>query len=184
MKISNLIVGSLIFFTLVFIIYFFQKSDDSENLEIEIEKFNKSSSINVIEIENPIFKSKGLNSKSYIIRAKKGIQDKGDIELYFVDAEFEGDNKKIFSISADKGLYTQQNETIKLFNNVIIVDELMNQTSTKEALIDIKAKKITMISEVISQSENSSISSNSSIVDKLNGTITYIGNVKVKIENE
>ena len=60
----------------------------------------------------------------------------------------------------------------------------MNQTSTKEALIDIKAKKITMISEVISRSENSSISSNSSIVDKLNGTITYIGNVKVKIENE
>jgi hypothetical protein len=87
-------------------------------------------------------------------------------------------------VSADEGLFNQQNETIKLSGNVIILDEFKNKTFTKKALIEMTEKKITLLEEVISISDKSSISSNSSVVDETNNTVTYSGNVKVKIENE
>ena len=52
------------------------------------------------------------------------------------------------------------------------------------ALEALNVKKITLLEEVVSVTSKAYISSNSSIVDELNNTITYSGNVKVKIENE
>ena len=68
--------------------------------------------------------------------------------------------------------------------NVVILDQLNNKTTTKEALIEIERKKLTLLKEVSSISSNRSVSSDFSIVDEINNTITYSGNVKVVIENE
>ena len=106
------------------------------------------------------------------------------MRLYNLKAELEGKNNKIFYVSADKGLYDQANETIKLSGNVTILDELKNKTTTKKAVIEIEREKISLLEEVVSISANSYISSNSSVVDETNDTITYTGDVKVKIENE
>ena len=182
-KTSYIIISVTIFFLLI-IIFFFQSFKSSDNLELELKKFDKTSSDNLVEISNPIFKSRGLDANPYTIKAEKGLQNGNDIELQKIDAIFEGENNKIFYVYADKGLYSQQNGTIELNKNVKIIDELENNTSSKKAFINIKKKLITLSEEVISISENLSIKSDSSIVDDLNKTITYLGNVKVQIEYE
>ena len=62
----------------------------------QIEHFNKKNqSLDTIEISNPIFKNKGLNTNPYEISAKKGIHIKNDIELYVVFGKFTNDNSEI-----------------------------------------------------------------------------------------
>jgi hypothetical protein len=184
MKAINLKIIFLIIFSIIVFFYFFYSSKNLDNLETELKNFDKGTSTNITEISNPVFKSKGLETNSYTIKADKGIQEEDFLKLYNLKAELEGKNNKVFYVSADKGLYDQLNETIKLSGNVIILDELKNKTTTKKALIEIERKKITLLEEVVSISANSYISSNSSIVDEINNTVTYTGDVKVKIENE
>ncbi len=184
MKSVNLTIWFLIIFSITVFLYFFYSSKNLNDLETELKNFDKNSSADITEISNPVFKSKGLESNSYTIKADKGIQEEGYLRLYNLKAELEGKNNKIFYVSADKGLYDQANETIKLSGNVTILDELKNKTTTKKAVIEIEREKISLLEEVVSISANSYISSNSSVVDETNDTITYTGDVKVKIENE
>lgn len=184
MRTSNIIIILSVLSFILILLYIFLLNQKSNNLETELKKFDKTSAADIREISNPVFKSKGLESNSYTIEADRGIQDDGYIELHNVKAEFEGENNKIFYVSADKGIYKQQYETIELIQNVVILDELKNKTSTNKAVIELNLKKITLLEEVISVTSKAYISSNSSILDELNNTITYLGNVKVQIEND
>ncbi len=183
-KVSNIVIVLSVLSCILILLYIFQTNKKSNTLETELKNFDRTLSKDITEISNPVFKSKGLESHSYTIEADKGIQDDGYIDLYNVKAEFEGDNNKIFYVSADKGIYKQQYEIIELLGNVVILDELKNKTSTNKAVIEVNKKKITLLDEVVSVSSKVYVSSNSSILDELNNTITYLGNVKVKIENE
>ena len=184
MKASNILIILSVLSSILILLYIFQINQKSNNLETELKNFDKTSSADIREISNPIFKSKGLESNSYTIEADKGIQEDGYIELYNLKAEFEGENNKIFYVSANKGIYKPQHETIELIENVVILDELKNKTSTNNAVIELNIKKITLLEEVVSVTSKAYISSNSSILDELNNTITYLGNVKAQIENE
>ena len=177
-------IGLLIFFFIIIFYYIFQSLENSIDQEIELKNYNNITSTNKIEISNPTFKSKGLESDPYTIKAVRGVQEEDYIELYDVEAEVESENNKVFYVSAEKGIYDQKNGTIKLLGNVVILDELNNKTTTKEALIEIERKKLTLLKEVSSISSNRSVSSDFSIVDEINNTITYSGNLKVVIENE
>ena len=183
-KLVNKIILLSLFFGFVVLLYIFQVFDNLDSIETELENYNTKTSNKNIEISNPIFKSKGLDTNSYIIKAKRGIQNEGSVELHDISAEFEGDNDKIFYINADIGYYNHQNETIELNENVIIIDELNNKTSTKNAFIEITTKKITLTKEVESISSNSLIRSDFSVLDDINKTIVYSGNVSAKIKNE
>jgi hypothetical protein len=184
MKASNILIILSVLSSILILLYIFQINQKSNNLETELKNFDKTSSADIREISNPIFKSKGLESNSYTIEADKGIQEDGYIELYNLKAEFEGENDKIFYVSANKGIYKPQHETIELIENVVILDELKNKTSTNKAVIELNVKKITLLDEVITETSKAYISSNTSILDELNDTITYLGNVKAQIENE
>ena len=184
MKISNILIILSVLTSILILLYIFQINQKSNNLEIELKSFDKTLPADIREISNPIFKSKGVESNSYTIQADKGIQEEDYIELYNVKAEFEGENDKIFYVSADKGIYKQQDETIDLTENVVILDEIKNKTSTNKAVIELNIKKVTLLEEVITVTSKAYISSNTSILDELNNTITYLGNVKAQIENE
>ncbi len=184
MRRNSYIIISLLIFSLIIVIFFFQSPKNSENFDLELKKFDETSSEDIVKISSPIFKSKGLDTNTYTIKAEKGLQSDSNIELYKINATFEGENNKIFYVYADEGFYNQQDDTIELNKNVEIVDELKNKTFSKKAFINIRTKIITLSEEVISISANTSIKSDSSIVDDLNKTVTYLGNVKVQIEYE
>ena len=175
-----IIIISLIVLSLIIFNYFYS---DSEKFETKVNSLKKKSVPGIIEISKPVFKNKGLNTNPYEIIATKGIQNENDIELYEVFGKFTNDDSKLIYVKADKALYSQNNQTIKLIDNVLIYDDLENKTSTDNALIDIANKTIKLSDNVVSISDTSTIKSNSSIVDEKNNTLTYTGNVKVKIKD-
>lgn len=181
-KYLNKLLATILLIT-VGLIFFIYSNSDSDKLNNELNNFNSRSAPSATQISNPIFKNKGLNANPYEIKATKGIQIDQDIELYEVFGEFTNDNNELLYIKADKGLYSQFNQIIGLMGNVLIFDEFGNRTSTNRATIDINNKKINLLDNVVSVSNTSTIKSNSSLVDEKNGTITYTGNVTVKIEN-
>ena len=155
-----------------------------EKLETKVEDIKDKSTSEFVEILNPTFKNKGLNTNPYEISAKKGIQINNDLELYEVIGKFTDDDDKLIYISADKGIYSQDNQNIELIGNVLIYDELGSKTTTIKAIMDIENKKINLLDKVVSYSNTSIIKSDSSLVDEKNNTVIYTGNVKVKIENK
>ena len=171
----------LIILSLIIFNYFY---NDTENLEKAVNDLKETSIPGNIEISNPIFKNKGLNTNPYEITAKKGIHIKNDIELYEVFGKFTNDNNELIYIKADKGFYNQNNQSIELIGNVLIYDEMGNKTSTNTAVIDIDSRKMNLTDDIVSISGTSIIKSNSSVVDEKNNSIVYSGNVKVKIENK
>ena len=166
------------------LIFFDYSDNDSDNLETKLSEFNDRSSPDIIEISNPTFKNKGLNTNFYEIKAKKGIQINQNIELYEINGKFTDDNNELFFIKSDRGLYSQINQIIDLLGNVLISDEFGNITSTDSATINIENRKIRLLNKVVSISNTSIIKSDSSIIDEANGIIIYTGNVKVKIESK
>ena len=89
----------------------------------------------------------------------------------------------MLNISADLGFYSQINQTIKLYGNVKLNDEFKNTTTAEIVTISINSRKIELFDNVVTIINNSIIQSNTSTVDKKNGTITYNGNVEVIIDN-
>ena len=176
-----IIIILLIILSLIIISYF---DNNSAKLETKVNNLKKVSTPGTIEISNPIFKNKGLNTNYYEIIAKKGVQIKNDIELYEVFGKFTNDKDELIYIKAGKGLYSQSTEVIELTGNVLIYDDLGNKTSTKSAIIDITNKKINLSDNVVSTSGTSVIESNSSLVDEKNNTVTYTGNVRVRINDK
>ena len=75
----------------------------------------------VIEIDNPKFSEKGLNDRTYEIKAKKGLKSENELELFVVEGKFktEKDGKWIY-LKADKGKFNQNANHIKLEENIIL----------------------------------------------------------------
>ena len=171
----------LIILSLIIFDYF---DNDAENLETTVNDLKETSIPGTIEISNPIFKNKGLNTNPYEIIAKKGIQTKSDIELYEVFGKFTNDNNELIYIEADKGFYSQNSQLIELIGNVLIYDNMGNKTSTRAAVINIESRTMNLTDDIVSVSGTSTIKSNLSAVDEKNNIIVYSGNVKVKIKNK
>jgi hypothetical protein len=174
---------SIIIITIIILSIFYLNYRSSNEVQIN-KSMDETKDPDAIEILNPKFKNKGLNINPYEISAKEGIQIGENIELYSIDAKFTDKNNKLININADKGLYNQKDQIIHLSGNILMYDTLDNKTLTEKAVIEIKNKKIFLLDNVVSISGTSIIESNSSIVDDINKTITYTGNVKVKIENK
>ena len=166
------------------LIIFNYSNNESDELKNKLNEFSDSSFPGANEILNPTFRNKGLNTNPYEIKAKKGIQINLDIELYEIEAKFTDDDNNLFFIKADKGLYSQTNQVIDLVGNVLVSDEFGNITSTDSAIIDIEDNKIRLLNRVVSISSTSMIKSDSSIIDEVKDTVTYTGNVEVKIKNK
>jgi hypothetical protein len=178
-------IKTVIILLIILSIFYLNYSSTNEIKVINNYKdLSKTEDPDAIEILNPTFKNKGLNISPYEISAKKGIQIGENIELHTIDAKFTDENNKLVNINADKGFYNQKDQVIHLVGNVLVYDALDNKTLTEKATIEIMNKKIFFLDKVISISDTSIIESNSSIIDDINKTITYTGNVKVKIVNK
>ena len=174
----------LILLIILGIFYLNYSSANKVKISEDYKDLGKSKDPDAIEILNPIFKNKGLNMSPYEISAKKGIQIGENIELYSIDAKFTDENNKLININADKGFYNQKDQVIHLVGSILMYDTLGSKIMTEKATIEIRNKKIFFLDKVVSISDTSIIESNSSIVDDINKTITYTGNVKVKIVNK
>ena len=122
----------------------------------------------VIEIDNPKFSEKGLNDKTYEIKAKKGLKSDLELELFTVEGKFKSDSEgRCIYLEADKGNYNQLTNFIELERNIKFYTNdgeiIESNYATFDMINDVVILKddiIHGVSEGLISADNSTISNN------------------------
>ena len=121
MLIKNIFKLSIIF---LFILILFQsKIFSNENLEIEIDK--------------PKFSEKGLDNRLYEIKAEKGIQKEGHLELFIVEGKLRTDSGIWIYLNAKKGNFDQEENLIELKGEINFYTDEEDRFQSDSALFSI-----------------------------------------------
>jgi len=165
------IISYLLFFLFILNFPFYANYGISENSEIPIE------------IENPIFTTKGVNEMPYTIKAALGIQRGNNLELYEIEGKIKNRDNIWIYINADKGNYNQISKIVFLFNNIEVYSDNEERLISDEAVIDIEQDVITLLSNVKYENQNNSIEADKSVIKNKFKSFEYFGNVKTNINN-
>ena len=121
MSIKNITKLSIFF---LFISGLFQSTlFSNENLEVEIDK--------------PKFSEKGLDNRLYEIKAEKGIQREGNLELFIIEGKLRTDNGIWVYLNAKKGNYDQVNNLIELNGEINFYTDEEDRFQSDNALFSI-----------------------------------------------
>ena len=97
-------ITKLYIFFLFILILFQSNLFSNENFEIEIDK--------------PKFSEKGLDNRLYEIKAERGIQREGNLELFIVEGKLRTDSGVWIYLNAKKGNFDQVENLIKLTGEI------------------------------------------------------------------
>ena len=85
---------------------------------LNISNATANDSETIIEIDQPRFSEKGLDQKSYEIKAQKGLRSSEKLILFDVEGKFKTNDGLWIYMNANEGDYEQTKNTIKLSDNV------------------------------------------------------------------
>ena len=114
----------LAIFFLFILILFQSKIFSNENLEIKIDK--------------PKFSEKGLDNRLYEIKAEKGIQKEGHLELFIVEGKLRTDSGIWIYLNAKQGNFNQVENLIELKGDINFYTDEEDRFQSDSALFYIK----------------------------------------------
>ena len=156
-------IAKLSFFFL-FILFLFQNIlFSNENLEIEIDK--------------PKFSEKGLDNRLYEIKAEKGIQREGNLELFVVEGKLRTDSGIWIYLNAKEGNFDQIKNLIELNGEVNFYTDEEDRFQSDNALFSINDDLVEFNKNVKHIRKNSIITANMSKMKNNFNHIVYTGNV-------
>ena len=131
-----------------------------------------------IEIDNPKFSEKGLNDKTYEIKAKRGLKFGNELELFEIEGKFKTEKSgKWIYLEADKGYFSQETDFIKLRENIIFYTDEGEKLLANYATFDISNDIINLQENVSHENADGLILSDSSVITDNFNKIIYLGNV-------
>ena len=168
---SNNIANYLSFFLLILILSFYVNYGMTETTETPIE------------IENPIFTTKGVNEIPYTIKANSGIQRGDSLELFEIEGKIKNRDNIWIYLNADKGNYNQISEVVFLFNNIEVYTDNKQRLISDEAIVDIQNDVITLLSNVEYEDKNNRIKADKTVITNNFKSFEYFGNVKTNLSS-
>ena len=135
----------------------------AENLEIEIEK--------------PKFSEKGLDNRLYEIKAEKGIQKEGHLELFIVEGKLRTDSGIWIYLNAKKGNFDQVENLIELKGDINFYTDEEDRFQSDSALFFINDDLVEFNKNVKHFRGSSIISADESKIKSNFNHIIYRGNV-------
>ena len=161
MLIKNIFKLSISF---LFILILFQsKLFSNENLEIEIDK--------------PKFSEKGLDNRLYEIKAEKGIQKEGHLELFIVEGKLRTDSGIWIYLNAKKGYFDQKENLIELKGGINFYTDEEDRFQSDSALFYINDDLVEFNKNVKHFRGSSIITADESKIKSNFNHIIYKGNV-------
>ena len=161
MLIKNIFKLSIFF---LFILILFQsKIFSNENLEIEIDK--------------PKFSEKGLDNRLYEIKAEKGIQKEGNLELFIVEGKLRTDSGIWIYLNAKKGNFDQEENLIELKGEINFYTDEEDRFQSDSALFSINDDLVEFNTNVKHIRGSSIITADESKMKSNFNHIIYEGNV-------
>ena len=161
MLIKNIFKLSIFF---LFILILFQsKTFSNESLEIEIDK--------------PKFSEKGLDNRLYEIKAEKGIQKEGHLELFIVEGKLRTDSGIWIYLNAKKGNFDQEENLIELKGEINFYTDEEDRFQSDSALFSINDDLVEFNTNVKHIRGSNIITADESKIKSNFNHIIYKGNV-------
>ena len=135
----------------------------------------------IIEIYQPRFSEKGLDQKSYEIKAEKGIRNEGNLFLYKIEGKFKTDNGLWIYLEAKEGSFEETVNNITLTNDVTFYTEFGDRITSDYATFLINEEHIKFSDRVLHESIDAIIESDFITVTNNFSEVKYKGNVITEI---
>ncbi len=161
MLIKNITKFSVLF--LLILLLFQSNLFSNENIEIEIDK--------------PKFSEKGLNNRLYEIKAEKGIQKEGDLELFIVEGKLRTDSGIWIYLNAKKGNFDQMANLIELSGEINFYTDEEDRFQSDNASFSINDDLVEFNNNVKHVKGSSIITADESRIRNNFNHIVYKGNV-------
>ena len=156
-------IAKLSFFFLLISILFQTNLFSNENLEIEIDK--------------PKFSEKGLDNRLYEIKAERGIQREGNLELFIVEGKLKTDSGIWIYLNAKKGSFDQVKNLIELNGEINFYTDEEDRFQSDNALFSINDDLVEFNKNVKHITGSSIITADASKIRSNFNHIIYKGNV-------
>ena len=161
MLIKNIIKLSVLF---LFILILFQtRLFSNESLEIEIDK--------------PKFSEKGIDNRLYEIKAEKGIQKEGNLELYIVEGKLRTESGIWIYLNAEKGNFDQTENLIELSGEINFYTDAEDKFRSDMALFSINDDLVEFSKNVKHTKGRNIITADETKIKNNFNHIVYKGNV-------
>ena len=130
-----------------------------------------------IEIDNPRFSEKGLDNRLYEIKAEKGIQRDGNLELFIVEGKLRTDSGIWIYLNARKGNFDQVENLIELNGEINFYTDEEDKFQSDNALFSINDDLVEFNKNVKHIRGNNIITADESKIISNFNHIIYKGNV-------
>ena len=135
----------------------------------------------IIEIDQPRFSEKGLDQKSYEIKAQKGLRSSEKLVLFDVEGKFKTNDGLWIYMNADEGDYEQTKNTIKLSDNVQFYTDDGDKITSNNAIFKMDEDLIILRKNVFHENKDLRIKSDTTIISNNFDNILHEGNVITEI---
>ena len=134
-----------------------------------------------IEIDNPKFSEKGLDDKTYEIKAKKGLKSDVQLKLFTVEGKFKSDTDgRWIYMEADQGTYDQTLNQIELERNIKFYTNEGEIVKSSYATFDMENDIIDLKDNINHSIKEGLITSDNSVISNKFNNFKYEGNVATK----
>ena len=140
-----------------------------------------SDSENIIEIDQPRFSEKGLDQKSYEIKAQKGLRSSEKLILFKVEGKFKTNDGLWIYMNANEGNYEQIKNTIKLYDNVEFYTDDGDKITSSNAVFKMDEDLIILRKNVLHENKELRIKSDTTTISNNFDNILHEGNVITEI---
>ena len=154
----------------IFILFFLSVSNATAN---DSETF--------IEIDQPRFSEKGLDQKSYEIKAQKGLRSSEKLVLFDVEGKFKTNDGLWIYMNANEGDYEQTKNTIKLSDNVQFYTDDGDKITSSNAIFKMDEDLIILRKNVFHENKELRIRSDTTTISNNFDNILHEGNVITEI---
>ena len=154
----------------IFILFFFISFNATAN-----------NSETIIEIDQPRFSEKGLDQKSYEIKAQKGLRYSEKLVLFDIEGKFKTNDGLWIYMNANMGDYEQTKNTIKLTDNVQFYTDEGDKITSDNAIFKMDEDLIILKKNVFHENRELRINSDTTTISNNFDKILHEGNVITEI---
>ena len=130
-----------------------------------------------IEIDQPKFSEKGLDNRLYEIKAEKGIQREGNLELFIVEGKLRTDSGIWIYLNAKKGNFDEVKNLIELNGEINFYTDEEDRFQSDNALFSINDDLIEFNNNVKHVKGSNIITANEAKIKSNFNHIVYKGDV-------
>ena len=134
-----------------------------------------------VEIDQPRFSEKGLDQKSYEVKAEKGLRSNEKLVLFNVEGKFKTNDGLWIYMNANEGNYEQTKNIIKFSDNVKFYTDEGDKISSNRAIFKMDEDLIIMKQNVFHENKDLKIKSDSTTISNNFDNIFHEGNVVTEI---